>query len=59
MATKGLNNPMTNGAKVFIHHPGVDSKTNNFSFTIKVILCHHSTSPDVLVANIGLDGLYD
>ena len=59
MATKRLNNPMTNGAKVFIYHPGLHSKTNNFSFTIKVILYHHSTSPDVLVAKIGLDGLYD
>ena len=58
MATKGLNNPMTNGAKVFIYHPGLDSKTNNFSFEIKVILYHHSTSPDVLVAKIGLDCLY-
>ena len=50
---------MTNRARVFRYHPGLDSKTNNFSFEVKVILYYHSTCPDVLVAKIGLDGLYD
>ena len=43
---------MTNWAKVFRYHSGLDSKINNFPFKVKVIKCYYSTRPDDLVAKI-------
>ena len=49
---KGEIAPMTNMAKVFRYPSGLDRKTNNFAFEVKVILYYHSTCPDVLMAEI-------
>ena len=43
---------MTNMAKVFRYPSGLDRKTNNFAFEVKVILYYHSTCPDVLMEEI-------
>ena len=43
---------MTKMTKVFRYHSGLDRKTYNFAFEVKVILYYHSTRPDVLMAKI-------
>ena len=46
---------MTNIAKVFRYHSGLNRKTNNFAFEVKAPLGFESTHPDGLVTKIGLN----